>query len=367
MGKKICLVTLVDSIEATSMPTNEFVIYRESCNFAIRQVMIVCSANEMNGVKIPETVSVYFVQHNLNKIRTVVKDTIVECKKNGEKVVFHLHAQTSSLLFFLSTIGLEVRKRSIFTIHSLCSARNIKYRIGSYLCSLLSSYITCISSSVYNDYWSLIRKIKGNRVKIMLNSIDFSRLDNAINDDPNHIEICNMMNIVCVDRMIPLKNQQFLIKLMKYIPNTNLLLIGDGELKDELEKLAKTEGVDNRVIFLGLLSREQVYREINKCGLYVSASKIEGFHNSVLEAMGVGAIPIVSDIPAHREIASIIGKVTPLPFDYLIWSNKIKEYQNMDKLEIEKISKYLKKRVKVEFSLFRMHEQFNHVYEILAF
>ena len=317
-------------------------------------------------VTIPETIEVHFVGHNLNRIRNTVSTVLKECKKRGEKVAFHLHAQTSGLLFLSSTAFMRIHRQTLFTVHSLCSARHLKYRLGSYACALLANYVSCISNAVYNDYWKLVRFIKRDRMRVMVNAIDFKRLEDAIADMPPHYDIADMHKLVCVDRLIPLKNQQFIVKLMKYLPDCRLIIIGTDESGGDIKEIIKQEGIEDRVVFSGLLPREEVYREMNKCGIYVTASKIEGLHNSVLEAMGLGVIPVISNIPAHREIAEAIGLYKPVDFDNKQWVETIRMYQSMDIEDAIQLSNKLIDKVKEKFSLYEMHKKFNNVYLAIA-
>jgi len=62
-------------------------------------------------------------------------------------------------------------------------------------------------------------------------------------------------------------------------------------------------GVATRVVFTGLVPREQVYGILALSDLFVSTSSREGMPVAVLEAMACGVPTILSDIPPHREIA----------------------------------------------------------------
>lgn len=74
-------------------------------------------------------------------------------------------------------------------------------------------------------------------------------------------------------------------------PNTKLVLIGDGELKDKIVKLIKELHVDDSVILPGF--RKDVFAIESKCNAYVMSSLFEGFPNALTEAMCLG-LPIIS-------------------------------------------------------------------------
>jgi len=57
------------------------------------------------------------------------------------------------------------------------------------------------------------------------------------------------------------------ILAMKYVikrHNVKLLIVGDGDVRDKLEKLTKSEGLDSVVIFTGLIPREKVPKMISE-------------------------------------------------------------------------------------------------------
>ena len=51
--------------------------------------------------------------------------------------------------------------------------------------------------------------------------------------------------------------------------NVRLVIGGDGSQREWLESIAKDEGVENKVTFLGALSREEVAKWMNKCDGFV--------------------------------------------------------------------------------------------------
>jgi glycosyltransferase involved in cell wall biosynthesis len=78
------------------------------------------------------------------------------------------------------------------------------------------------------------------------------------------------------------------------------LVLGEGPMKETLEKLSVDLGVQESVSFLGLVPHAEVPDQLRRAHVYVSLVSTEGVSASLLEAMACGVFPIVPDIPANR-------------------------------------------------------------------
>jgi glycosyltransferase involved in cell wall biosynthesis len=75
-------------------------------------------------------------------------------------------------------------------------------------------------------------------------------------------------------------------------PRARFLVIGEGELRTQLEQLARSQGIDDRLKFTGV--REDVARLVAATDVYVKPGVVEGFIGiTVLEALGLGK-PVVA-------------------------------------------------------------------------
>jgi len=84
-------------------------------------------------------------------------------------------------------------------------------------------------------------------------------------------------------------------------PDWNLRLAGDGSQRAALERLTASLGLEGRVVFLGRLGRAALMAELQRAAIYLSASRSDSTSVSLLEAMAMGAYPVLSDLPANRE------------------------------------------------------------------
>jgi glycosyltransferase involved in cell wall biosynthesis len=89
--------------------------------------------------------------------------------------------------------------------------------------------------------------------------------------------------------------------VLKEEPYTKFIIAGDGKEKEDLSTEAENLNVSSFVEFLGRVPHEKMADLLAQADIYVSTSIYDGTSVSLLEAMGSGAFPIVTDIPANRE------------------------------------------------------------------
>ena len=105
-------------------------------------------------------------------------------------------------------------------------------------------------------------------------------------------------NIVTVGRLTTQKNHKMLIEAFSKICHKiddDLIIYGDGEMKDELIDLTFGLNVSNRVHFPGTVS--DVPNTIKNAKLFVLSSDYEGMPNALIEAMTLGLPCISTDCP----------------------------------------------------------------------
>ena len=107
-----------------------------------------------------------------------------------------------------------------------------------------------------------------------------------------------------VGRLTWAKDHATLIRAFRLVrerlPDTALVLIGDGPLRAGLETLARAEGIADRVFFLG--DRNDIHALLRGLDLFVMSSITEGYSIALLEACAA-ALPIVAtDVGGNAEI-----------------------------------------------------------------
>lgn len=84
-------------------------------------------------------------------------------------------------------------------------------------------------------------------------------------------------------------------------PDAQLAIAGAGSLTAELERLAAQLLPAGRYRFLGRLEPAELAGWLGRAEVYLSASRSDSTSVTLLEAMGAGALPVVSDLDGNRE------------------------------------------------------------------
>lgn len=93
----------------------------------------------------------------------------------------------------------------------------------------------------------------------------------------------------------PIKRHDVLLQaiamMREIMPAVHCLLIGDGPLRTQMEKMAKQTGLDGAVSFLG--SRSDIPELLSALDVFVLTSDSESFSNVIVEAMAA-SLPVVA-------------------------------------------------------------------------
>lgn len=127
--------------------------------------------------------------------------------------------------------------------------------------------------------------------------------------------------IGCVGRLVRQKNHSFLIDVLKELPvNYKLMILGQGNLKDELSKKIKNLKLSERVLLLG--QKDDVSSYFNAFDIFALPSLYEGLPIVGIEAQASG-LPIIMSSSITNEV-NISGKVNFIDLNVGRWVKKIK-------------------------------------------
>lgn len=118
--------------------------------------------------------------------------------------------------------------------------------------------------------------------------------------------------------------------IIEKMPDTRVILVGDGLLKEKIKKQVVTLNLEKYIYFAGLVNEEKMAEYLNAADIYVSGSISDGTSCSLLEAMACKLPVVVTDIPANREwvVDSQNGYLVPIKDVNLLSSTIIKILKN---------------------------------------
>ncbi len=164
---------------------------------------------------------------------------------------------------------------------------------------------------LYNKADLIIANSQGNKKDL---SDNFNINNTTVIHNPVDLETIKKLSTEAVDfnfdkftfvtvgRLDQGKNHSLLIESMKEC-NANLIIIGDGVLKDELHQKVIEAKLDDKVFLVGFDSNP--YKYMAKADAFIFASLYEGFPNVLIEALAC-ELPIISSdcLNGPREILS---------------------------------------------------------------
>jgi glycosyltransferase involved in cell wall biosynthesis len=234
---------------------------------------------------------------NIFKLRTYLK----------EYDIVHVHLFPALYFVRLASLGLPINL--LFTEHNTSNKR-INNKIFKFLekwCYKGYQKVICISDEIkllYSHYLNLPERLIVIENGINLDAIFSAKCNSKSVIDKSIHEEDVMLLQVSAFRMQ--KDQDTLIKALPFLPSHfKVVLVGDGERKNDLISLVKTLGLEKRVLFLGL--RMDVFSLLKSVDLVVLSSYYEGLSLASVEGMASGKPFVASNVPGLKEVVEGAG------------------------------------------------------------
>lgn len=169
----------------------------------------------------------------------------------------------------------------------------------------LASRFVC-TQEVANGQWvaSWLKSFGGypqKRIIVIANGCEVGRIWQRA-EARRDLKTKHSKRVIMVARLEAAKDHETLLRSMELvrnvIPDAEVLLVGDGPRRYELEQLAAS--LNCGAIFLG--SRSDVPELLGEAEVFVLSTHTEGLPVSIIEAMASGLPVVASDIPPCREV-----------------------------------------------------------------
>jgi glycosyltransferase involved in cell wall biosynthesis len=118
-------------------------------------------------------------------------------------------------------------------------------------------------------------------------------------EPPDAPDVFKGKTIVTSCRLNAQKDFSTLLKAFREIRKTmesRLIIVGDGELREEIIRLAETLGLSEDVVITGF--KRNPFRFLRSADVFVLSSFFEGFGNVIVEAMALGIPVVATDCPS---------------------------------------------------------------------
>jgi len=210
----------------------------------------------------------------------------------------------------------------VFLIAKLFKARSITKLFGimdfnrggnSKLIHFLKQYPTMLAFKIptdrllikddgtQGDHVARRYKIPSERFRFIPHGVNKEWIDLEVDAEGIRDKLGIQMNdkvIVSLCRLVPSKGVHYLVRVMPKIiagldKKVILLIIGDGEQRESLEELVSRLGIQDNVIFAGVVPHSEVPHYLKSSDLLVSVNEFSNMARPTLEAMLCG-IPVVA-------------------------------------------------------------------------
>ncbi|POQ98654.1 hypothetical protein AU468_12380 [Alkalispirochaeta sphaeroplastigenens] len=238
---------------------------------------------------------------------------------NREIPVMHSHVRSTASIYF--KIAREYGVKTIIHSHNTSSgrgvaalAKNVLQRSITDNADLLFACSRDAGRWLFGD-----QALRSDTFHVIKNAIDVSSF--VYNPETRHrtraaLGLQDRTVFGHIGRFHPQKNHSGLVdifgEILKRDPRALLLLVGDGELREQTEAKVRHQGLEESVRFLG--SRPDIPDLLQAMDLFLMPSLFEGFPVTLVETQAAGlpcliaanitpAIDFVPDLIHRREIA----------------------------------------------------------------
>ena len=285
--------------------------------------------------------------------------------------VVHAHApESGALLVFALLLWRRSRRLRPSLVYTVQDSFN-DYRLRNQALMLITlgafDRVVFCSRAAYDSLPRPWRWVVRDRWRVVQNGADIDRVDRAIAAAPMTRDD-RRFTVLSVGRLEDVKDPMALLDAFARGTDQHerLVVVGAGALESAMVARAGALSLGDRVIFTGLIPRDEVFVRCAIADVLVSTSHGEGLPVAVIEAMAAGCPVILSDIPPHRELADGADFI-PLvaPGDIEGFAHEITRFREMSPEDRLEVGRRCRDHVTARFTLPIMHAGVEAVYREL--
>ncbi len=240
-----------------------------------------------------ETVS-FSLKSPIGILETVKK--IRKIAADFQPDIIHVH-QANSIGFLVSLANRNKYKQVLTTWGDdvlIFPNKNIFFKALTYTSLKYSDEITADAQIMADSIYSFF----GTKKKVVIANFGIEWDENLIRLPKEKIIYSNRLHDSLYNIDLIIKGSA---EFLKNHPDWKLVVAANGPLTEDLKIVAKESIPNNQVEFVGFVGPADNQNWYLRASMYVSIPDTDGTSISLLEAMGYGCIPVVSDLPANKE------------------------------------------------------------------
>ncbi len=165
-----------------------------------------------------------------------------------------------------------------------------------------TALVVCVSENL-RSFFQEVLKVPAARLQVIHNGIDTRRFRN---NTPPFSGNGSHRVIGCIARLTQAKDHANLLKAFAIVAGRHkgvkLVLVGEGELREEIQRQIFELGLVGSVEMLG--NRNDIPQLLSEMDIFVLPSRREGFPVSILEAMAAGRPVVATAVGGVAEVIS---------------------------------------------------------------
>ncbi len=218
-----------------------------------------------------------------------------------------VHTHNTAPQLFTAIASLFSKATLLTTEHNTTNRRRGWWWYKSIDRFMYSQYkeVICISDQAEENLRNYIGKCRAN-ITTIYNGVDVQKYASAHPSNDLNMIAPNCKKIIMVAGFRYQKDQDTLIRATALLPqNFHTFFVGDGERRELCENLSISEGVTDRVHFMGI--RMDVPELLKAADYVVMSSHWEGLSLASIEGMSVGKPFLASDVDGLHEMTINAG------------------------------------------------------------
>jgi glycosyltransferase involved in cell wall biosynthesis len=265
---------------------------------------------DLEGIS-PSSEKVIFIpwlQRNISPLKDIIAFfKIYSLIKREQPLILHTHLAKAGLLGRLA--GYLCKVKFIFhtfhghTFYGYFNPLLTKFFI--LIEKFLARFTTKIIAVSFKIKQDLIKYKIANEDKIVVIKNGFEL--EKFRDCKANTSVCNAFKkelnipesakvVGTVTRLVKIKRIDLFLQTAKLLEDENIvfLIVGDGEMRAELKKLANKLKIQHKVHFLGF--RKDLLKIYGIMDVFLLTSDNEGLPTALIEAQASGVVPVVADV-----------------------------------------------------------------------